>query len=93
MVTCTSVHDHHGIMIGYLDPTWARSEESARKFAAFCAFGNTEASRIEQRVQHMLRVRRISLAVPLAQAFIWNDHGRMHMNEQARRELEAESNA
>lgn len=95
MTTCTSVYDHRGIMIGYLDPTWARDEKSARGFAEFClgigAKMGAKAERLEEMVKHNLRVRAISLAVPLQQASIWNDHGRMPMHEQATRELASEA--
>ena len=95
MVTCTSVYDHYGIMIGYLDPTWAKDEESARRFAKFVLGLATKLGakeeRLEKMVQHDLRVRKISLAVPLQNANIWNDHGRMAMHEQAKRELASEA--
>lgn len=91
IVTCTSVYDHRGIMIGYLDPTWARTEETALEFSRFMSSLGWDEGRIEQHAKQMLRVRRLSLAVPLQTASIWNDHGRISMQDQARRELEAEA--
>lgn len=93
MTTCTSVYDHYGISIGYVDPTWSRTEESAREFSRFMSrlSSNADDERHEKRVKHMRRVRELSLAVPLQDACIWNDHGRYHMHEQATRELEAEA--
>lgn len=92
--TCTSIHDHHGVSIGYLDPTWSRTEETARAFVRM-VYGMhltpTAPEQIEQQIEQQvrldLRVREISLAVPLQKARIWNDHGRASMREQARLSL------
>ena len=91
-ITCTLLYDHRGITIGYLDPTWSRTEESARKHAALTSrlFGGSTDEQTERRVRVLLRVRQISLAVPLREASVWNDHGRMWMHEKATLEIEAE---
>jgi len=88
VITCTSVSDHHGIMIGYLDPTWARTEESALEFSRFLSF-KPDPERIAHRAKVMRRERELSLAVSLAEARIYNDFGRAEMREQARRDCDA----
>lgn len=81
MVTCNSWYDHHSIGIGYVDPKWSRDEASIRLSCTRKGVVDEDQVRLE------LRMREMSLAIPLAKAVVWSDFGRMPMWEAARKSL------
>ena len=81
MVTCNAWYDHHSIGIGYVDPMWSRDEMELRLRCTRKGIVDEDQVRLE------LRMREMSLAIPLAKAAVWSDFGRMPMWEAARKSL------